>query len=115
MNQEYSHPWKGKDPYQDIKYAERQLGLHGEIPLWELRRTYESFNDIQLLLTEVTSSEKKTLVEVGCSTGELFRFISNFCVHLDYWGFDISEIAIESAKTKYPEGKFFTCEMDLSG
>ena len=46
------------------------------------------------------------MFEVGCATGELYRYIHNYRRDLDYKGFDISEPAIERAKQKYPDGDF---------
>jgi len=110
----YEHPWKAEDPYLDMDYATRQLGFSNQIPLWKLQRMYESFDDIQLLLTEIKSNRSQTLLEVGCSTGELFRYVSNFCKHLGYTGIDISKNAIAFAREAYPRGKFSSCEMDMS-
>ena len=75
-----------------------------------LKNTYESFNEVRLLLEYKSLLHNKKFLEVGCATGELYRYINHFHGDIDYNGIDISEPAIERAKKKYPKGKFFLSE-----
>lgn len=75
-----------------------------------LRNTYENLNEVRLFLEYKSLLHGKTFLEVGCATGELYRYIKHFHRHIDYLGIDISEPAIEKAKGKYPDGKFFVSD-----
>jgi hypothetical protein len=53
-------------------------------------------------------------LEIGCATGELYRYMKAYFPRFEYYGFDISEAAIVRAKEKYQTGNFFICNEDLS-
>jgi len=85
-----------------------------KLSLRELKKTYQSFNEIRLFLENKSFIKGKTLVEIGCATGELYRYMKAFHPEFQYSGFDISEPAIRRAKEKYPHGDFSVCKEDLS-
>ena len=72
-----------------------------------LVRCYESFNDVQLLRSFLAGSRKTRLLEVGCATGEFYRYLRVRYSGVCYYGIDISQSALERARQKYPEGTFF--------
>ena len=84
------------------------------LSLKELRKLYESYNEIRLLLENKDSINGKTFVEVGCATGELYRYINHYHSQFDYYGFDISQVAIEYAKQGNTHGKYFITDTELS-
>ncbi|MCP4265466.1 MAG: class I SAM-dependent methyltransferase [Candidatus Brocadiaceae bacterium] len=71
-----------------------------------LRKTYESYNEIRLFQKYKHSVIGREFVEVGCATGELYRYLNKNHNSLNYHGLDISEPAILRARDKYPEGEF---------
>jgi len=75
-------------------------------------KQFEYFNEIRLLKEYFRkhSAKGKTLFEVGCATGEMFRYLNKRNYDCDYYGFDISETALNAAKEKYPKGKFVRVE-----
>lgn len=79
-----------------------------------LRRVYENFNEFRLFLENKGYIRGRHFVEIGCATGELYRY--SRCCHpeFSYRGFDISRPAIERAIQKYPDGQFDVCRPDLS-
>src|SRR3989338_8750483 len=80
-----------------------------------LKKIYESFNEIQLLVQYLNSyPAPSTLLEVGCATGELYRYLYRNLPQIKYSGCDVSLLAIEQAKKKYPAGTFFLCDQDVS-
>ena len=85
---------------------------HYNLP--RLRRTYESCNEFRLFLQHKTGVKGREFVEVGCATGELYRYLRRYHREFSYRGFDISAPAIERARQKYPGGRFDTCRADLS-
>ncbi len=85
-----------------------------DLPLRALAKTYESFNEVRLFKTYRSSIEGRTFLEIGCATGELYRYMRAYFPGFEYYGFDISGPAVERAKAKYPKGNFFVCDEDLS-
>lgn len=51
-----------------------------------------------------------TLLEVGCATGEFYRYLRARHPHVRYHGTDISQPAIARAKAKYPAAPFFVTD-----
>ena len=82
--------------------------------LGRLRRIYENFNEFQLFLEYKGEIQGREFVEIGCATGELYRYLRGYHPEFSYRGFDISEPAIERARQKYPGGCFEVCKADLS-
>jgi hypothetical protein len=79
-----------------------------------LRRAYENFNEFRLFLEHKRDIRGRMFVEIGCATGELYRYLSGYHPEFNYYGFDISEPGIERAVEKYPDGRFAVCKPDLS-
>lgn len=75
-----------------------------------LLRNYECFNDVLLLNERIDRSKSLTLLEVGCATGEFYRYLQVRYPKLKYYGIDISHPAITRAKEKYPEARFFVSD-----
>ncbi len=75
-----------------------------------LRVQMESFNDVRLLRERLDRSRSVRLLEVGCATGEFYRYLRNSFPRVQYWGMDISRPALARAREKYPQGKFFECD-----
>lgn len=75
-----------------------------------LVRNYEGFNDVRLLNERIARDRHLTLLEVGCATGEFFRYLGLRYPAARYVGVDISRPAVARAKQKYPHGPFFVIE-----
>ncbi len=84
------------------------------LPLRMLKKSYERTNEIYLFKNNQAPIQGKSFVEVGCATGELYRYLNAYYPRFKYYGFDISKAAINRAKKKYPRGNFFICNKDLS-
>lgn len=67
---------------------------------------YEAFNDILLLGEILSRNPKVSLLEAGCATGELYRYLQIRYPSVRYHGLDISRAALERARQKYPQGRF---------
>jgi SAM-dependent methyltransferase len=74
----------------------------------------ENFNEFRLFMEHKKNIEGHEFVEIGCATGEMYRYLHRFHPEFTYWGFDVSEPAIERARQKYPYGRFDICKPDLS-
>src|SRR3989338_7271652 len=79
----------------------------------ELKILFESFNEIRLLKDHYQDVKGSTFFEVGCATGELYRYLNQEFSSFHYCGFDVSEATILRAQEKYPGGKFFVSSSGL--
>lgn len=100
--------------YADWQHASHASHFDGRYALdgENLVRNYQSLNDVRLLNEHVDRSRRLTLLEVGCATGEFYRYLQRRFPLVTYYGVDISEPAIERARAKYPEAKFFVARPD---
>lgn len=76
---------------------------------WPDRRLaahYETFNDVLLLGKALARRPAARLVEVGCATGELCRYLHLKHPSTRYHGLDVSRVALERAREKYPQDRF---------
>ena len=78
------------------------------------RRTYENFNEFRLFEEHRRELTGRTFSDIGCATGDLFRWLRSRHPEFRYHGYDISSSAIERARKKYPEGAFDLVDTDLS-
>lgn len=78
-----------------------------------LIRNYEAYNDVRLLNERLDRSRDITLLEVGCATGEFYRYLRIKYPRVSYYGVDVSQPAIERARAKYPQGRFFATDPEL--
>ncbi len=98
--------------WQDPMHADVFDYLH-KMPLCIVRKHYESFNEGRLLKRFKDKIRGDLFFEIGCATGELYRYLSHFMSRFQYVGLDISAPAIERAKAKYPRGRFYLLESGL--
>ena len=94
-----------KEAWNDQTHVEHFDFLSDE-PNFILKEFYESYGEGKLLKKWIPDNSRGRLFEVGCATGELFRYIHNYRNDLEYTGLDISEPSIQRAKEKYPVGNF---------
>lgn len=78
-----------------------------------LIRDYESYNDVRLLSERIGPERPLDLLEVGCATGEFYRYLRFKHPRVRYCGVDISRPAIARAKAKYAEARFWLTEIGL--
>ena len=79
----------------------------------ELEKLYESFNEIKLLKKYCGDIKGTSFFEIGCATGELYRYLTERFPNFSHVGFDISKNTILRVKEKSPKGEFFVCSPDL--
>lgn len=58
------------------------------------------------LLTEIMKSEGCSILDLGCGFGDLYGFLNERGIKVDYIGYDINPKLIERARKKYPAGRF---------
>ena len=75
-------------------------------------KQFEYFNEVRLLREDfqLNGERGRSIFEVGCATGEAFRYLKKRNYNCKYTGFDISANAINAAKRKFPDGKFYCVE-----
>lgn len=81
---------------------------------WELARYNESHSDFQLLLRTIGRVRRRSFLDIGCGTGEMYRYLRHRHPELTYTGYDVAPNAVERAKWKYPGARFQTCAPDVS-
>jgi len=98
--------------WQDHRHAVA-FDTYARLDRRNLIRTYEGFNDVRLLNTCIVPDRPLTLLEVGCATGEFYRYLKMKYPLVRYYGIDISRPTIARAKTKYPDGTFVVTDPGL--
>ena len=79
-----------------------------------LGRFLEAINEFRLFCDHKNKIHGRDFVEIGCATGEVYRYLRGYHSEFRYRGFDISRPAVERACQKYPDGRFDVCKPDLS-
>lgn len=98
--------------WQEDEHASRFDG-RSVLPDRMLVRNYEAFSDVRILHKQLQASGIHRLLEVGCATGEFHRYLRIRHPEMNYAGVDISRVALERARQKYPRGRFFTVDPGL--
>ncbi len=86
------------------KFGDRPEALRWT-PQGQLRR-YHTFLDI------ATDLRDSTVLDYGCGTGDLYRFLQRRGITVKYTGVDINRNFIDIAKQKYPECEFHVMGID---
>lgn len=90
-----------------------QFGRWGRESTAKLVRTCDQFNEFYLFRTLVGNGDCQTLLDVGCATGNFYRYFHKLWPYLEYRGIDISEVAVEYAKSQNPAADFRVFNGDL--
>src|SRR5262245_35658889 len=76
----------------------------------DLARHYEATNEIKML--GGLGIIHGPFVEVGCATGQMYRYMRRRYPAIKYLGMDISRSAIETAQQRFPAGAF-ACQAEV--
>ncbi len=90
--------------YHLKKYGDRPEALRWT-PKGQLRRYHT-------LLEIAPDLHKSTVLDYGCGTGDLYRFLKRRGIEVRYTGVDLNGNFIEIAKKKYPECEFRVVHID---
>ncbi len=93
-NPEFYAAWK------DEAHAVHFDGLRF-IPSRLLVRRWRGFNEVRLLDQLLRRDPAQTVLEIGCATGEMYRYVARRHPRARYIGADISEPAIARALEKF--------------
>lgn len=101
--------------YKDyvISFFDRELRMHGDRPeavRWSPRGQslhYECLLDID------ESIKGSKVLDYGCGKGDLYQFLKDRNISVDYTGFDINENLISFAKQKHPEADFRVFDIEI--
>ncbi len=103
-----------RDAWADQTHAAAFDYTH-RMPGFLLKQHYENFNEGRLLNAFADDIRGDRMFEIGCATGELYRYIKRYKSRFHYHGFDISAPGITRAQAKFPEGKFYLYDGRVSG
>ena len=106
MQTENKHVVSSKAAWADQMHAKVFDYMH-KMPKYIIKKHYESFGEGRLLRMFRDEIRGEKFFEIGCATGELYRYVANYMKPLQYFGFDISKPAIDRAESKYPQGNFY--------
>ncbi len=60
------------------------------------------------VLLGIGDIHNKSILDVGCGLGDLYKYLLKRCIEVDYTGIDIMPEFTAHAAARYPEGKFLT-------
>lgn len=95
--------------WQHLAHAESFDG-RSRLDRRNLIRNLEGFNDVRLLNERLGRDRRVSLLEVGCATGEFYRYLRVSYPGVRYYGVDVSAPAVARAKQKYPQAAFFVTD-----
>ena len=100
--------WKGEGHVQ-------LFDVWSRVPLFVLRDRFERCHEVKLLASSLQEKNRVgSLLEVGCATGEFFRYFTSRFPQVSYVGCDISHPAIRRAQEKYGQkGRFLHTDEHL--
>jgi SAM-dependent methyltransferase len=80
-------------------------------------RLYETLNDVRILKERLSPAREYRFLEVGCATGDFYRYLALRFPWVRYHGVDLSPQAIEQANLSYPGGAFAVadCATEIAG
>jgi len=98
------------------RYHVELFDAWARVPLFVLRNRYERFNEVRMLNSAIDGRISTfSLLEVGCATGEFFRYFAARHPKASYLGCDVSESAIRRAQEKYQgAARFIVTDEKLS-
>lgn len=99
MKNDQFNAWKDKEHAKIFDY----LSI---FPNFLVKYHYDLLNESKLLKQNIKDIKGNKIFEIGCATGELYRYFKKKYKKLNYLGFDISFPAINRAKFKYDKNKF---------
>src|SRR2546429_1306148 len=97
--------------WQNVDHA-KKFDFRASVPNRVLARDFESFNDVRFLSETLAGTQEKLLLEVGCATGDFYRYLKFRHPSVIYRGADVSTPAIDRAKQKSPAGSFHVVNPD---
>ena len=99
--------------WQDNTHAEEFDKKWASLTTQEMKQRFASYDEIKLFSNYFNDSAKEVL-EIGCASGEMYRFLRETYPDIQYYGYDISTPAIALAKAKFSEGFFQLTSPDLT-
>jgi RimJ/RimL family protein N-acetyltransferase len=71
------------------------------------------------ILSELCDLKSKSLLDIGCGTGDFFRWLNDRHIYVKYTGIDLSQDMIAIASKRFTEARFFvgdisSCELEES-
>ena len=58
------------------------------------------------VLTEIGNFSNKKVLDLGCGTGDLYKYLRSKNIVCEYFGYDLNPNVIEMAQKKYPDANF---------
>jgi SAM-dependent methyltransferase len=95
-----------------LYFYNRHLKDFGDAPQ-AVRWTREGqLRRYEILLEIAGNLSGKRILDFGCGKGDLYGFIKEKGITINYCGIDINENLLELAKSKYPEAEFILIDIE---
>ncbi|MEW6416897.1 MAG: class I SAM-dependent methyltransferase [Nitrospirota bacterium] len=95
-----------------LYFYNRHLKDFGDAPQ-TVRWTHEGqLRRYETLLEIAGNLSGKRILDFGCGKGDLYGFLKEKDITINYCGIDINENLIELAKSKYPEAEFIAMDIE---
>lgn len=94
-----------------ISFFERSLLLHGDRPE-AVRWTSSGQRAHYAAMLDIGNLQGAKVLDYGCGTGDLYGFLRDAGIGVNYTGFDINPGLIEAAIRKYPEARFSVFDIE---
>jgi SAM-dependent methyltransferase len=94
-----------------ISFFNRNLQLHGdraEAVRWSPQGQLLHYQS----LLDIGDIERAKVLDFGCGKGDLYQFLRDKGISVDYTGYDINENLISCAQQKYPSSRFRVFDTD---
>lgn len=94
-----------------ISFFDKNLMLHGDRP--EAVRWSGPGQQLHYeILLEIGDLHRKKVLDYGCGKGDLYAFLMERGISVDYTGYDINANLISLAQKKFPEARFRVFDID---
>ena len=94
-----------------ISFFDKNLMLHGDRPE-AVRWTSKGQREHYQALLDIGDISGSKILDFGCGKGDLYAFLGERDISVDYTGYDINEKLINLAKSKFPGVDFRVFDID---
>ena len=95
-----------------ITFFERELERHGDRPE-ALRWTAEGQRRHYEALLDIGDIRGRRILDFGCGKGDLYQYLADRSIPVEYSGVDINARLISCARRKFPKADFRVLDLDV--
>jgi SAM-dependent methyltransferase len=92
--------------FEISKHYRHLLAMHGDTPQAVQYSCAQSQERRFKILTEIGDIQNKKVLDFGCGTGQLGKYLESQGIEIEYYGTDIVDEFLSLCNTKFPNGIF---------